>query len=175
MQQPRKWKLLIKLWWILFSRSFLQPLYVVVNYTNAPRLYRILFIILIHLCIHYADGCCINVQIEYIFQQHNWHNYAWFFGFTMITKTRPWRETYTTTSGFQDQKTTKSRLQDQKTTKSIFQDQKATTSSFCGILTIMPLDMKLTSVQISFRSNWPKWNFKPQWVFYVNSNCPQQN
>ena len=35
--------------------------------------------------------------------------------------------------------------------------------------------VKLTSVQISLRSNWPKWNFKPQWVFHVNSKCPQRN
>ena len=35
--------------------------------------------------------------------------------------------------------------------------------------------VKLTSVQISLRSNWPKWNFKPQWVFHVNIKCPQWN
>ena len=29
--------------------------------------------------------------------------------------------------------------------------------------------VKLTLVQISLRSNWQKWNFKPQWVFHVNS------
>ena len=49
--------------------------------TNVPRLYRILFIILICLCIHYADRCCINLDNWNIFQQHNWHNYAWFFCF----------------------------------------------------------------------------------------------
>ena len=32
--------------------------------------------------------------------------------------------------------------------------------------------MKLSSVQILLRWNWPKWNFKPHWVFYVNSKCP---
>ena len=35
--------------------------------------------------------------------------------------------------------------------------------------------VKLTSVQISLRSDLPKWNFKPQWVFHVNSKCPQRN
>ena len=35
--------------------------------------------------------------------------------------------------------------------------------------------VKLTSVQIWLRWNWPKWNFKPQWVFHVNSKCPQWN
>ena len=34
--------------------------------------------------------------------------------------------------------------------------------------------VKVTSVQISLHSNWPKWNFKPQWVFHVNSKCPQR-
>ena len=29
--------------------------------------------------------------------------------------------------------------------------------------------VKLTSVQSSLRSNWPKWNFRPQRVFHVNS------
>ena len=45
--------------------------------TNVPRLYRILFIILIRL--HYADRYCINFDKWNIFQQHNWHNHAWFF------------------------------------------------------------------------------------------------
>ena len=35
--------------------------------------------------------------------------------------------------------------------------------------------VKLTSVQTSLRSNWPKLNLKPQWVFHVNSKCPQWN
>ena len=73
---------------------FSATLYVVVNYWNAPRLYRILFIILIRLWIHYADSCCINLGNWNIFQQDNWHNYAWYFVFTMITKTRPWRHIY---------------------------------------------------------------------------------
>ena len=30
---------------------------------------------------HYADRCCINLDNWSIFQQHNWHNYAWFFCF----------------------------------------------------------------------------------------------
>ena len=60
---------------------FSATLYVVVNYWNAPRLYRILFIILIRLCIHYADSCCINLGNWNIFQQDNWHNYAWYFCF----------------------------------------------------------------------------------------------
>ena len=60
---------------------FSATLYVVVNYWNAPRLYRILFIILIRLCIHYADRCCINLDNWNIFQQHKWNNYAWFFCF----------------------------------------------------------------------------------------------
>ena len=30
---------------------------------------------------HYADRCCINLDNWNIFQQHNWHNYAWFFCF----------------------------------------------------------------------------------------------
>ena len=34
--------------------------------------------------------------------------------------------------------------------------------------------VKLTSVQISLRSNWPKWNFKLQRVFHVNSICPKR-
>ena len=29
--------------------------------------------------------------------------------------------------------------------------------------------VNFTLVQISLRSNWPKWNFKPQWVFRVNA------
>ena len=33
------------------------------------------------LCIYYADRCCINLDNWNIFQQHNWHNYAWFFCF----------------------------------------------------------------------------------------------
>ena len=56
-------------------------MHVVINYTNVLRLYRILFIILICLCIHYADRFCINLDNWNIFQQHNWHNYAWFFCF----------------------------------------------------------------------------------------------
>ena len=35
--------------------------------------------------------------------------------------------------------------------------------------------VKLTSVKISLQSNWPKSNFKPQWVFLVNSKCPRWN
>ena len=30
-------------------------------------------------------------------------------------------------------------------------------------------EVRLTSVQISLWSIWPKWNFKPQWVFHVKS------
>ena len=45
--------------------------------THVPRLYRILFIILI--CLHYADRYCINFDKWNIFQQHNWHNHSWFF------------------------------------------------------------------------------------------------
>ena len=33
-------------------------------------------------------------------------------------------------------------------------------------------EVKLTSVQISSRSNWAKWKFKPQWIFHINSKCP---
>ena len=62
--------------------------------TNVPRLYRILFIILICLCINYADRCCINLDNWNIFQQHNWQIMRDFFVFTMITKTRPWRHIY---------------------------------------------------------------------------------
>ena len=57
---------------------FWEPSHVVVNYTNVPRLR---FIILIRLCIHYADRYCINLDNWNIFQQHNWHNYPWFFCF----------------------------------------------------------------------------------------------
>ena len=35
--------------------------------------------------------------------------------------------------------------------------------------------VKLTSVQTSLRSNWPKLNLKPHWVFHVYSKCPQWN
>ena len=38
-----------------------------------------------------------------------------------------------------------------------------------------PGEVKLTSVQILLRSYWPKWNFKPHWVFHVNSQCRQWN
>ena len=58
------------------------------------KLYRILFIILIYLCIHYADECCINLDNWNIFQQHNWEVMGHCFVFTMITKTRPWRHIY---------------------------------------------------------------------------------
>ena len=40
-----------------------------------------LFIILIRSCIYYADRCFINLDNWNIFQQHNWHSYAWFFCF----------------------------------------------------------------------------------------------
>ena len=30
-----------------------------------------------------------------------------------------------------------------------------------------------TSLRCKF--HWPKWSFKPQWVFHVNSKCPQRN
>ena len=30
---------------------------------------------------HYADRCCINLDNWSIFQQHNWHNYGWYFCF----------------------------------------------------------------------------------------------
>ena len=58
---------------------FWEPIHVVVNYTNVHRLCKILFIILIRLCIHYPDWCCINLDNWNIFQQHKRHNYAWFF------------------------------------------------------------------------------------------------
>ena len=72
--------------------NYLQS--IVLISTNLPRLYRILFIVIIRLCIYYADRCCISLDNWNVFQQHNWHNYAWFFVCTMVTKTRPWRHIY---------------------------------------------------------------------------------
>ena len=53
-------------------------------------------------------------------------------------------------------------------------------SLWCGDNFIISVHMisigvKLTSVQISLQSNWPKRNFKPQWVFHVKIKCPQSN
>ena len=50
---------------------------------------------LICLCTHYADSCCINLVNWNIFQQYNWNNFPWFFLLsTMKMKTRPWRYVY---------------------------------------------------------------------------------
>ena len=56
--------------------------------------YRILFIILIFLCIYYADSCSIDFH-NWNVLECNWNNFAWFFSaFTMKTKTRSWRHIY---------------------------------------------------------------------------------
>ena len=88
------------------------------------RPYRILFIILIHLCIHYADRSCINLNSWNIFQQHNWHNYAWFFCFHDDNENEAveahiprHRDSKTKKPRHRDSKIKKRRHQDSKTKK----------------------------------------------------------
>ena len=50
--------------------------------TNKQLDYRILFIILIHICILYGDSSCINLGNWNILQQYNWKNFAWFSQFS---------------------------------------------------------------------------------------------
>ena len=84
------------------------------NKTNKQLDYRILFIILIHICILCGDSSCINLGNWNILQQYNWKNFAWFSQFSRW-KRKPVRgDTYITTSRFQDQRNTASRIQVQK-------------------------------------------------------------
>ena len=90
-----------------------------------------LFIILIRSCIYYADRCFINLDNWNIFQQHNWHSYAWFFCFhddnenEAVEAHIPWhRDSKTKKLWHRDSKTKKPRLRDSKTKKRQHQDSK---------------------------------------------------
>ena len=73
---------------------------------------------------HYADRCCINLDNWSIFQQHNWHNYAWFFCFhddneneAMKAHTTQHRDSKTKKPRHQNSKTKKPRHRDSNTKK----------------------------------------------------------
>ena len=66
---------------------------------------------LIHLCIHYVDSCCINLDNWSIVQQYNKNNIAWFFLVSRCRRKRGRGDT----SRSQSKKTTALRFQDKKT------------------------------------------------------------
>ena len=100
-----------------------------------------MLIILIRLCIYYANRCFINLDNWNIFQQHNWHSYAWFFCFRddnenevveahiprhwdSKTKKSRHRDSKTKNPRHRDSKTTKPRHRHSKTKKTRHQDSK---------------------------------------------------
>ena len=80
---------------------------------------------------HYADRCCINLDNWSIFQQHNWHNYAWFFCFHDDNESEAveahiprHRDSKTKKPRHRDSKTKKTRHRDSKTKKPQHWDSK---------------------------------------------------
>ena len=83
-------------------------------------------------CIRYADRCCITLDNWSIFQQHNWHNYTWFFCFHDDNESEAveahiprHRDSKTKKPRHRDSKTKKPRHRDSKTKKPRHRDSKA--------------------------------------------------
>ena len=70
---------------------------------------------------YYADRCSINLDNWNIFQQHNWHNYAWFFCFHDDNENKA-VEVHIPRHG--DSKIKKPRHRDSKTQKNGHRDSK---------------------------------------------------
>ena len=86
--------------------------------------YRILFIILICLCIHYEDSYCIYLDNWNILQQYNWNDFACLFLFSQLKKNEA---VETHIPRHRDSKTKKLRDQDSKTKKPRYRESETKT------------------------------------------------
>ena len=137
----------------LFSRKLTLLIETSVKFSSLLQLQlgpRILFIILIWLCIDYADSCCINLDNWNIPQQYYWNNFAWFFFVSWWKRKQSCWDTCTQFLIFNAWKVLWNWIvssQNSFVITSRFQDQKVTTPSFCWILNLVP--SPLTDSQFS--------------------------